>query len=87
MKRTRFRSHEDQIKTEEQQGVLFLLRARDLVVPQWTQLSNMLRGLLGEFGKVMLLRTIPGVGPVTGSAIVATAGDGHQFRNGREFAA
>ncbi|MEJ2030555.1 MAG: IS110 family transposase [Maritimibacter sp.] len=137
------------IKTEEQQGVLFLHRARDLVVRQRTQLSNMLRGLLGEFGiviaqgignavkfakavldgdhpsipevaidvltnlcnqmvalhlrilwydkrillegrrdpKVMLLRTIPGVGPITASAIVATAGDGHQFRNGREFAA
>ncbi|KMW57118.1 Mobile element protein [Candidatus Rhodobacter oscarellae] len=137
------------IKTEEQQGVLFLHRAPDLVVRQRTQLSNMLRGLLGEFGiviaqgighavklakavldgdrpsipevaievltnlcnqmvalhlrilwydkrillegrrdpKVMLLRTIPGVGPVTASAIVATAGDGHQFRNGREFAA
>ncbi|MEO9779284.1 MAG: IS110 family transposase [Sedimentitalea sp.] len=137
------------IKTEEQQGVLFLHRARDLVVRQRTQLSNMLRGLLGEFGiviaqgigsavkfakavldgdrpsipevavdvltnlcnqmvalhlrilwydkrillegrrdpKVMLLRTIPGVGPVTASAIVATAGDGHQFRSGREFAA
>lgn len=137
------------IKTEEQQGVLFLHRARDLVVRQRTQLSNMLRGLLGEFGiviaqgigsavkfaktvldgdlpsipevandvlknlcnqmvalhlrilwydkrillegrrnpQVMLLRTIPGVGPVTASAIVATAGDGHQFRNGREFSA
>ncbi len=137
------------IKTEEQQGVLFLHRARDLVVRQRTQLSNMLRGLLGEFGiviaqgiggavkfakavldgdrpgipeiaidvltnlcnqmvalhlrilwydkrillegrrdpRVMLLRTIPRVGPVTASAIVATAGDGHQFRNGREFAA
>ncbi|WP_367181389.1 transposase, partial [uncultured Roseovarius sp.] len=37
--------------------------------------------------QVMLLRTIPGVGPVTASAIVAIAGDGHQFRNGREFAA
>ncbi len=137
------------IKTEGQQAVLFLHRARDMVVRQRTQLSNMLRGLLGEFGvviaqgigsavkfakavldgnrpsipevaievltnlcnqmvtlhlrilwydkrillegrrdpKVMLLRTIPGVGPVTASAIVATAGDGHQFRNGREFAA
>lgn len=29
------------IKTEEQQGVLFLHRARDLVVRQRTQLSNM----------------------------------------------
>ena len=37
------------IKTEEQQGVLFLHRARDMVVRQRTQLSNMLRGLLGEF--------------------------------------
>ena len=137
------------IKSEDQQGVLFLHRARDMVVRQRTQLSNMLRGLLGEFGiviaqgigsavkfakaildgdrpnipevavdvlvnlsnqmvalhlrilwyekrmqlearrdpRVMLLRTIPGVGPITASAIVATAGDGHQFRNGREFAA
>ena len=137
------------IKSEDQQGVLFLHRARDLVVRQRTQLSNMLRGLLGEFGiviaqgigsavkfakavldgdrpnipdvaidlltnlsnqvvalhlrilwyekrmriearkdpRVMLLRTIPGVGPVTASAIVATAGDSHQFRNDREFAA
>ena len=33
------------IKTEEQQGVLFLHRARDMVVRQRTQLSNMLRGL------------------------------------------
>ena len=137
------------IKSEEQQGILFLHRARDMVVRQRTQLSNMLRGLLGEFGiviaqgigsavkfanavldgdrpkipevaidvlvnlsnqmvalhlrilwyekrmrlearkdpRVMLLRTIPGVGPITASAIVATAGDGHQFRSGREFAA
>ena len=37
--------------------------------------------------RVMLLRTIPGVGPVTASAIVATAGDASQFKNGREFAA
>ena len=36
---------------------------------------------------VMLLRTIPGVGPVTASAIVATAGDASQFKNGREIAA
>ncbi len=137
------------MKSEEQQGVLFLHRARDLIVRQRTQLSNMLRGLLAEFGiviaqgvgsaikfakgvldgdkpgipdvaidvlanlsnqlvglhlrvrwyemrmrlqakqdpRVMLLRTIPGVGPVTASAIVATAGDVSQFRNGREFAA
>ncbi len=35
----------------------------------------------------VLLRTIPGVGAVTASAIIASIGDGHQFSNGREFAA
>jgi transposase len=37
--------------------------------------------------QVALLRTIPGVGPITASAIVATVGSGKQFKNGREFAA
>ena len=37
--------------------------------------------------RVALLRTIPGVGPTTASAIVATVGSGKQFNNGREFAA
>ena len=41
------------IKTEQQQGVLFLHRTRDLVVQQRTQLSNLLRGLLGELGVVI----------------------------------
>jgi len=33
------------------------------------------------------LRSIPGVGPMPASVIVATIGDGKQFRNGRELAA
>ena len=37
--------------------------------------------------RIALLRTIPGVGPITASAIVATVGSGRQFNNGREFAA
>ena len=37
--------------------------------------------------QVALLRTIPGVGPITASAIIATVGSGKQFNNGREFAA
>lgn len=37
--------------------------------------------------RVALLRTIPGVGPVTASAIAATIGDARQFKNGRELAA
>ena len=136
-------------KTVEQQSLLSLHRARDLLVRQRAQLINGLRGLVAEFGvyiprglarvigfaeditlgevinlpdianevirnlseqlmalhqrirwyegrlkqvakedaRVRLLRTIPGVGAVTASAIIASIGDGHQFRNGREFAA
>ena len=33
------------------------------------------------------LMTVPGVGPITASAIVATLGDAGRFRNGRHFAA
>jgi transposase len=38
------------IKTEDQQAVLVMHRARDLVVRQRTQLINALRGHLAEFG-------------------------------------
>ncbi|MFG6548253.1 IS110 family transposase [Sulfitobacter sp. M21595] len=138
-----------EIKSEEQQALLPLHRARDFVVRQSTQLINMLRSLAAEFGitiargvaraidfakaviegpgddlpelawdvlrvlsrqlvelhkrlrwyeitlriqarlsqQAQLLQTIPGVGPVTASAVAATIGSGHQFRSGREFAA
>jgi transposase len=38
------------IKSVEQQAALALHRARDLLVRQRTQLVNMIRGALGEFG-------------------------------------
>ena len=37
--------------------------------------------------RVALLQTIPGIGPITASAIVATIGTGKQFRMGRDFVA
>ena len=46
-----------------------------------------LKQVAKEDARVRLLRTIPGVGAVTASAIIASIGNGHQFRNGREFAA
>ena|ERR1700752_4320339 len=33
------------------------------------------------------LQTIPGIGPISASAIVATVGSAAEFRNGRQFAA
>ena len=49
--------------------------------------ENRLKLVAKEDARVRLLRTIPGVGVVTASAIIASIGDGHQFSNGREFAA
>jgi len=137
------------IKSPEQQAALSMHRTRDLLVKQRTQLVNMIRGLLAEFGVdiprgleralfiarrilegealdipdggakivVMLsqqafdthsrikdvdrdlqrwhrsnelsqrLATIPGIGPIGASALVASVTDPGQFRSGREFAA
>ena len=33
------------------------------------------------------LQTVPGIGPVVASALIAAIGNGHQFRNGRQMAA
>jgi len=49
--------------------------------------EDRLKQVAKDDARVRLLRTIPGVGAVTASAIIASIGDGHQFRNGREFAA
>ena len=46
-----------------------------------------LKQVAKEDERVRLLRTIPGVDAVTASVIITSIGDGHQFRNGREFAA
>ena len=138
-----------EIKSEEQQAILSVHRTRDLVVRQRTQVANLIRSLLREFGHVLptgiealtafarrhlegdrpempdlangilgtqcyhflglneridgytkmieqhamldaharRLMRMPGIGPITASAIVATVGDAKQFRTGRDFAA
>jgi transposase len=137
------------VKSREQQAALSMHRARDLLVKQRTQVVNLIRGVLGEFGtdiavgleralimarqiiegkdlgvpaeaaQVIMtlsqqaldthlriramerdllrwhrgnevsrrLATIPGIGPIGASALVASVSDPHQFRSGREFAA
>ena len=137
------------IKSAEQQSVLILHRARELLVRQRTMLINALRGHCGEFGIVVAqgapkvadlieiiedaederlpalarealgslidqlrmaqaqilglekkltvwhraneasrrLETIPGVGVITATALIATIGDASQFHSGRQLAA
>ena len=138
-----------QIKSAEQQSVLMVHRARELLVRQKTMLINALRGHCGELGIVVAqgpsrvseliemiedpgdqrlptvarealgslvaqlkairvqiqdlekklmawhraneasrrLATIPGVGVITATALVATIGDATQFHSGRQLAA
>jgi transposase len=138
-----------EIKSEDQQAVLAIHRARDLVVRQRTQVVNMIRSILREFGHILptgieavsafarehgaqdqlgmpeiadgilgvmchqlnglnvriegltklieqhawldvdarRLMRMPGIGPITASAIVATIVDARQFRTGRDLAA
>lgn len=138
-----------EIKTEDQQAILAIHRTRDLAVRQRTQLANMIRSLLREFGHILpigieavaafakrhldgdhpdmpeiangllgvqcyqflslnerisgyskmieqhamlsadarRLMRMPGIGPITASAIVVTIGDAKQFRTGRDLAA
>ena len=137
------------IKSAEQQSILMLHRARELLVRQKTMLLNALRGHCAEFGIVVAqgafrvselvaiiaddkdtrlpdvaheafgflvkqlhsvkeqiaslekklkawhksneasrrLETIPGVGVITATALVATIGNARQFKSGRELAA
>ena len=137
------------IKSEEQQSVLMVHRARTLTMANRTAQVNQIRGLLGEFGITVpkgvarLRRELPGIledaentltdlarevlfgllgqlreldghiraydskiralaeaseparqlmrieaiGPQTATALVATVGDPHVFKNGRGFAA
>lgn len=137
------------VKSVEQQAVLTLHRARELLVRERTALVNQVRGLLAEYGVVLKLGVtavrrglpevleseehdlpslaretfaelyerlveldgrvafydrrlltlanemeaakrlmqMPGIGPVTATALVASVGDGRHFANGRQFAA
>lgn len=137
------------IKSEEQQAILSMHRARQGFIKARTAQSNQIRGLLAEYGIVLpqkianihnnlpgiiedadnnlpyefrellqrlgqhlrelgteieelearitswhkqtaaskKLAEIPGVGPITASAIVATVGDAKNFRNGKQLAA
>lgn len=46
-----------------------------------------LKRLAASNDQTRCVQTIPGVGPITASAIVASVGSAKEFRNGRQFAA
>ncbi len=59
-----------------------------MALHQWVGwYEDRFRRFAREDARVCLLPTIPGIGAVTAFATIASIGGGHQFHNGREFAA
>lgn len=64
------------------------------IVQQWRELESQICALEEEIQRVALadpacqrLQTVPGVGPLAATAIVAAVGNGAAFQKGREFSA
>ena len=86
------------MKSPEQQALLSVHRARSLLSRQRIDLMNQIRGLLAEYDRRLRLLArqnpitrrlmqLPGIGPLTATALVASAGDLSVFGNARQFAA
>lgn len=52
-----------------------------------TQYDKKIEVISNEQESCKLLKTIPGIGPITATALYASMGNGSQFKNGREMAA
>ena len=63
-----------------------LAHLRDLE-QQVTDLERTIDELGSQHYTVKRLRTIPGIGPLTATALVAATGDAKVFKNGRQMAA
>ena len=51
------------------------------------ELDTAIKVVAKEDAACVRLQTIPGIGPLTASALVSAVGDGRQFKNGRQLAA
>jgi len=69
-------------KTAEQLDLQALHRVRERLVSQRTGIINQIRAFLLE-----RLMTVPGIGPIISSAMVAAIGNGAVFTKGRDFGA
>jgi len=70
-----------------------LFRLLGMLVGEWRQIEGDIEQLNGEIGRIAdgdaackRLLTVPGVGPLTATAMVAAIGNGAAFSKGRQFA-
>jgi len=71
-----------------------MIRILENLVQDWRYLDERIEGVTGEIESISKsaeaccnLMTIPGIGPIISSAIVAAIGNGTAFMRGRDFAA
>ncbi|WP_341675500.1 IS110 family transposase [Niveibacterium sp. SC-1] len=64
-----------------------LLEAIAALDTRITAYDAKLRAFARQDGRITRLMQLPGLGEITAGALVASVGNGHDFRNGRQFAA
>lgn len=69
------------------QILLELADAIEALAPRLRRIEAAIRAMARNLPLARLLMTIPNVGPITATAVVASVGDPAAFRNGRHFAA
>ena len=75
------------LPTSARQALGYLVEQLSFVKEQIKALEGALKALFKKDEAARRLETIPGVGVITATALVATIGDGQQFKSGRELAA
>jgi transposase len=82
------------LATAEAQLAPRMLRLLGVLVEEWRALESEIAEMDSEIGRIaatdetcVRLQTVPGIGPLIATAVVAAVGNGSAFSRGREFAA
>ena len=79
--------NDDRLPASARVALSFLTQQLSTIKDQLKRLEAELKTLFKQDEAAQRLETIPGIGLITATALVATIGDGSQFKSGRELAA
>jgi len=85
--RVQIRAHLDQLPPWALRCVTDLLEHATELERRIEEYDHILKQMAREDGQARALMRLPGIGPATASALVASVGNGHDFSNGRQVAA
>ncbi|HEY9209786.1 MAG TPA: IS110 family transposase [Methylotenera sp.] len=80
-------AHLDHLPTLVKQCVMDLLQHTDTLSTHIDAYDKLIQSAAKQDERSKLLMQLPGIGPTTASALVASIGAGHDFKNGRQLAA